>query len=130
MAEGIDKSLQVARTLLCPKQTRQVPVQVMNLSPTDLQIPANKLIVKLSPVTDTTAPIQPKETEEQEAKITTEIDEAVKRTKLSETHKAKLKEFLLKRRRVFQEPETLGQVNVPPVKIRTTTDRPIARSPR
>ena len=127
MAEGIDKLLQVARTLLRPDKVRQVPVQIMNLSLTDIEIPANKLIVKLSPVTDTTNPIPTEEAEEQDVKITAEIDEAVKKTKLSEAHKAKLKEFLTKRKRVFREPASLGQANVPPVSIRTTTDRPIAQ---
>ena len=64
MAEGINTSLQVARTLLRPDGARQVPVQVMNLSLTEVEIPANKLIVKLSPVTDTTAPIPVSDTED------------------------------------------------------------------
>ena len=95
----------------------------MNLSLTDVEIPANKLIVKLSSMTDTTAPIPTKETEEQDTKITTEIDEAVKKTKLSEIHKVKLREFLTKHN---HKPGTLGQANVPPVTIRTATDQPIA----
>ena len=129
MAEGIDTSLQVARTLLRPDGARQVPVQVMNLSLTEVEIPANKLIVKLSPVTDTTAPIPASDTEDQDTKITGKINEAVKKTKLGEIHKAKLREFLIKRKRIFCEPETLGQANVPPIAIKTTTDQPIAHSP-
>ena len=65
----------------------------MNLLLTDIEIPANKLIVKLSPVTDTTVSIPTEEAEKRNVKITAEIDEAMKK---SEAHKAKLKEFLTK----------------------------------
>ena len=81
-----------------------MPVQVMNLLLMEVEIPANKLIIKLSSVTDTTAPIPVSDAEDQNTKITGKIDEAVKKTKLGEIYKAKLREFLIKCKWVFCEP--------------------------
>jgi hypothetical protein len=125
--EGLDKKLMIVHTLTQDlNHINQVFVQVINMSTEEITIPANKLIAKLTLVTDVTKPLENDKEAKKEKDLRDEIEKAVDQTRLNDEFKNRLKKFLIARQKVFREPKSLGQANCTPVPIRTKADKPIA----
>jgi Spumavirus aspartic protease (A9) len=105
--------------------TGKVPIQVINLSSKDIELPAKKHIAKFFPLGDVIDKDNPKN-DQTKLPVEEQIDKVLKSSNLPEGKKHKLKELLTKYKELFKEPTILKQANVPPHPIHTTTTRPVA----
>lgn len=132
--EPINKEKHViARAIVADEEFMgRIPIHILNLSTEPLKIQKGEPLVSLSPLVEVVnAAVEDEKVSEEDkkaedAKLTKEIEEAVKKASLNDEQKEKLQDFLLKHVDVFRESKVLGQAKVLPHTITTSTNRPIA----